>query len=388
MKFLLFFFLMVYTTYSTVMKKHPADIYLQGSNNQVFSPFKLVIDPMDRLLLVNFEKDPDTVYMGFEPQVFDDDINGKGMLVIGWRVDGRVDVYHQPGLQLDKSKYDIAGKGLANMASRPMADAYFRIGDKGIDMHIAFEDLLGRKVKIEIHENHPKKRKPFGLLAPMGQAAERPSAMPLVLLHDFYFVRKKHTLINIQIDNKSHTPDPLPLPLDWMSMYMTRYSPDPLILTLNPAQNAPLEAIEFQDGIRVNLKNNQYEFALNADKLEIANINALHLHHQVRMNFSPAFPQINMLKDGANVSGKFTLTGHLSTGKITGEYYVSKAGELIRIRLAPTGGWQPNEKKWSLRFLYFVAKIFKNWPKTYLWKGEVSPTEEGMKMESKWERLM
>lgn len=48
------------------------------------SPFSIDIEPMSRLLLVNFEKDPDTVYVGFEPQVFDDADHGKGHLVIGW----------------------------------------------------------------------------------------------------------------------------------------------------------------------------------------------------------------------------------------------------------------------------------------------------------------
>jgi hypothetical protein len=47
------------------------------------NPFCIDIDPMERLLLVNFEKDPDTIYIGFEPQVFDDPINGRGHLVIG-----------------------------------------------------------------------------------------------------------------------------------------------------------------------------------------------------------------------------------------------------------------------------------------------------------------
>jgi hypothetical protein len=81
-------------------------------------PFRIDVDPMERLLLINFEKDPDSLYLGFEPQVFNDPINGSGHLVIGWRVDGKVDVYHQPGLKLDPEKYDIAGKGLANYGGK------------------------------------------------------------------------------------------------------------------------------------------------------------------------------------------------------------------------------------------------------------------------------
>ncbi len=31
-------------------------------------PFRIHLEPMDRLLLINFEDDPDSLYMGFEPR--------------------------------------------------------------------------------------------------------------------------------------------------------------------------------------------------------------------------------------------------------------------------------------------------------------------------------
>ncbi|TVR44256.1 MAG: hypothetical protein EA394_00385 [Bacteroidia bacterium] len=84
-----------------------------NTNVMIHIPFNIDIDPIERLLLVNFENDTDTLYTGFEPQVFDDPFSGQGNLVIGWRNHGRVDVYHEAGLRLDPEKYDIAGKGLA-----------------------------------------------------------------------------------------------------------------------------------------------------------------------------------------------------------------------------------------------------------------------------------
>ncbi len=95
------------------------------NTTKLLNPFRIDIDPMERLLLINIENDPDSLYIGFEPQVFDDQINGSGQLVIAWRVDGKVDVYHQPGLKLSPEKYNIAGKGLANMLEREMPDAFF-----------------------------------------------------------------------------------------------------------------------------------------------------------------------------------------------------------------------------------------------------------------------
>ncbi len=76
---------------------HPA---ATGASIQIQNPFFINIDTMQRLLLINFENDPDSVYIGFEPQVFADSINGYGHLIIGWRKDGWVDVYCQPELHI------------------------------------------------------------------------------------------------------------------------------------------------------------------------------------------------------------------------------------------------------------------------------------------------
>jgi hypothetical protein len=37
---------------------------------------------MERLFLINFEKDPDEIYIGFEPQWFDDAAYGTGLRII------------------------------------------------------------------------------------------------------------------------------------------------------------------------------------------------------------------------------------------------------------------------------------------------------------------
>ena len=46
---------------------HPHDIYQQPSGGSFYSPFNLRVDRMQRLLLINLQRDPDTVYLGFEP---------------------------------------------------------------------------------------------------------------------------------------------------------------------------------------------------------------------------------------------------------------------------------------------------------------------------------
>jgi hypothetical protein len=50
-----------------------------SKSGRVIFPFSIEIDPMERLLLVNFEKDPDSIYVGFEPQVFNDESTAPGI---------------------------------------------------------------------------------------------------------------------------------------------------------------------------------------------------------------------------------------------------------------------------------------------------------------------
>ena len=67
---------------------------------RVLCPFDLQLWDVDRML--NFEIADDPCYEGLELQVFDDPVNGRGMIVmLKRRQDGRLDIYRQPGLALD-----------------------------------------------------------------------------------------------------------------------------------------------------------------------------------------------------------------------------------------------------------------------------------------------
>lgn len=356
---------------------------------QLLNPFHIAVDPMERLLLINFAQDPDSTYVGFEPQVFDDPINGAGHLVIGWRRDGKVDVYHQPGLHLNAAKYDIAGKGLANMVAREMPGATYAVDAYGVQAHYEFQDLHDRPVLLRISERHPQPRKPFGLLAPMGAAAEAPSAMPLVLLHDFYFVRQRHTDFEIRIAGQRHQPDILPIPMDFTRMTFTRYSPKPLIATLNPAfegELAPVEVPAGQSEVQVGETTLALEWAEGRPALQrLTRHNPI---HPLELRFEPAFPDLQTLADGARHAGRLEIAGHPSTGRIAGNYTVEKQDGVITITMIPAQGWLPRPTKLSLRFLYTVAAVFRKWPTTYEWTAHLQAQANGAyTMRSSWRRI-
>ena len=356
-------------------------------NRHIINPFEIAIESMERLLLINIENDPDSLYTGFEPQVFDDEKTGTGLLVIAWRVDGKVDVYHQPSLLLDPAGYDIAGKGLENMVSRELHDAFFEVNERGAQASVTFEDIEGRLIELTLSEQSTRTRKPFGLLAPMGVAAENPSAMPLILLHNFYFVRRAGTELSVKIGGRHHQPDNLPLPIDFSRMTFARYCPNPLIAKLNPAFDGALSAISFNDDLSKQNDDHTIELAMNRDLPEIRRISRNHKQHTLSLTFDPAFPNLNAFT-GDSTKGQFEISGDPTTGFIRGEYNVVRSDDRLTIEMIPSGGWIPSADKLSLRFLYTVQPMFKEWPTTYKWTAELEKDHEsGFIMRSDWERI-
>lgn len=354
----------------------------------IIFPFSIEIDPMEKLLLINFEKDPDSIYVGFEPQVFDDNINGKGHLILGWRKDKKVDVYHQKSLKPDPLKYNIAGAGMNEMIPTDMEKAYFEVNEFGAQAGYRFSDIEGRQIEISVHEKNRAKRKPFGLLAPMGDSATHPGSMPMVLLHDFYFVRKNKTKITLSIDKRSHQLDDLPLPMDWQKMTFARYSPKPLIATLNPEFKGALKSLEVNNGQKTKETNNCiYELEWSSQKAAVKSMTVKNDIHPLRISFNPAFPDLNGIIPDNQISGEFIILGHPSIGSISGEYTIHSDLESFQLSVIPSKGWKPKTTKLSTWFLFNAVKVFKQWPTTYRWDAHlIKSSDDRWEMESKWIR--
>lgn len=69
------------------------------------------------------------------------------------------------------------------------------------------------------------------------------------------------------------------------------------------------------------------------------------------------------LKSGIAVNGLFAIRGEPSTGMIKGEYMLERKGDLISLKLSPSKGWQPYEKKLAVKLIYLLNGTFTNWPK-------------------------
>ncbi|PDW02263.1 hypothetical protein [Candidatus Viridilinea mediisalina] len=368
--------------------QHPAELYAPTATGPLYAPFQLEIDPMQHLLLINFEHDPDEVYLGFEPQVFADERHGVGMLVIGWRVDGTVDVFHQPGLRLDPATYAIAGGGLNELVERPLIGASFMVDEAGVQADISFDDLLGRPVVLRINERNPTPRKPFGLLAPMGAAATEPSALPLVYLREFYFVRQADTEVSILIDGVAHQPDTMPMPMDGMRMYFMRYSNDPLIVTLNPEQHGPLAPLVQTSANEAEANGTSYDLVEQHGHPAIAQMRRSLNDHEVRVSFTPPLPHLAAMADGASAHGGFQINADPMLGTLRGEYWIERRGNQVVLRATPSGGWEPNEAKWSANLIYRLAPIFSEWPRSYQWNAtlDLAATPDAI-LQAAWQRV-
>lgn len=355
-------------------------------------PFSIAVEPMARLLLVNLERDPDSVYAGFEPQAFDDEVHGRGLIVLAWRRDGRVDLYHQGGLRLDPSGYDIAGGGLHAMHERAFDGAWFEVRDIGVDADVRFEDADGRRVELTVRELGARPRPRIGLLAPMGQAASAPSALPLVLLRDFSFVRRARSEVRVAIDGREHAVDRLPVPIERQSVYFVRYAEEPLIARLNPAHDGPVATLDAgRSGTQVLpdvVGETRVEVRHQGGGAAIARLERRSSDQAVRLDLDPPFPNLLDLRDGLGVDGAFTITSDPTLGRVAGTYRASRSGDTARIAMTPSGGWRPAERRWSIRLVYAIAPVFRRWPTTYAWSAELDLAvgADAPIMRSRWER--
>lgn len=354
----------------------------------LINPFHIAVEPMQQLLMVNFSKDYDDYYIGLELQVFKHTKTEESFVVVGWRRDGKVDVYFEVYSNVRDKDYNHTGKGLCEKIKTTISTAHFKVDSKGIRAEFQFVDKYGRKISIDISENNMNDCQPFSLLAPMGMASKQPTSFPLLLFYDFYFVRKKGSKLEVIIAGRKHKLDMLPIPVDGSRMTFTRYCSKPLIAFLNPTLDDYLGVIK--------LKNSQKEITAGDSILMIywknsipslKQVTQLNSVYPIALTFSPPFPNIANLKMNELLEGSFSISSHPSVGKITGSYSVIRKENEIKIKCSPIYGWQPAEKKWELNTLYKIAPIFTQWPKTYEWTGYITERNKiNYYMHSKWKR--
>lgn len=361
------------------------------STNGRFHPLmQLHVAPMARLLLLNMPKGE--VYTGVEPQWFDDDVHGRGLLVILYRVDGRVDVYHQPSVAPDPDGYEIEA-GLHQIVACDFARARLEISAHGMDADIAFSDRDGREIVVRVHEQTGRRGGRFALLAPLGHAIQQPQAMPLFFMYDFSFIKVRGTALEISVDGVLQTLPKLPVPLDGSRVYMGRYCADPLITFLNPAPTgAQAGALPVAGPGTVTAGETAYMLEMVNGRPAMRALSAGRTGNpgmparQTRLTFAPPLPEVTGLADGETVYGRFAITSDPAAGEVNGQWQLARRGDRVTLRLHPDAGWRPGEKQWMPRLIFALLRPFTQWPKTYEWTATVDLSQQPPQVRSHWRR--
>ncbi|PKL18510.1 MAG: hypothetical protein CVV49_05340 [Spirochaetae bacterium HGW-Spirochaetae-5] len=352
---------------------------LSPDNNavrKIVFPVKLGIEPMQRLLIADFADDVE--YEALEPQLFNDSINGKGLRVLRYRKDKKVDVYWQPGVFVDINTFNI-GAGIGDFEEVEMSASCFEVDEYGINLHLAFNDKQNRTVEMRIKENTPNNRR-IRFLAPVGNDIEKPKQFFLAYMLDFDFVKKRGTSFSASIGDRHLKPASFPLLRNFKKVFFARYSLRPSVGVMNPPMSIPLifesqfPAIKYVEGMNVSINKNGNIESINR---EYENIN-------YEIKFFPAFPNMLDLQDNQPVKGKweFKIAQDLIT---SGTFSLNNYNGVVSAEIDVTGLWKPVGLPFSLNLFTKIAGFFRKWPATYKWIATVD-FNDSFKMSSSWIR--
>ena len=338
-------------------------------------PFKLGVEPMKRLLIADFQND--SAYVSIEPQLFDDEINGKGLRVLVYRTDKMVDVYHQKGVRVDMENFSI-GAGIGMLKETAIEPNTFEIDHDGINLHIAFTDKNGETVEMKIKEKSTSKKR-MNFLAPVGNDIKSPKQLFLAFMEDFDFVLRKGTVLYARVGNRELKPSLFPLSRNGEKVFFARYSNSPMVGTINPPMKSPFIFQSSNSGVV-----EKEGVLLQIHEGKVYSISREHKGKTISIEFPKGTVNLYELHNGEKFIGKWkyktenmTITG--------GKFYLLKIGNKVDVHINVTRKWIPQNLPLSFQLFTLFVKSFRQWPTTYYWKGVIDLTNETI-LEGKWLR--
>jgi len=328
---------------------------------QFLFPINLGIEPVKHILVADYVDDPE--YEMIEPQLFDDPICGKGIRILLYRKDKKVDVYWQPEVKFDTASLNVGG-GPGTISQTEMSPARFNISGKGVDINIGFTDNHGRKVEIIIQENTPS-TSGFPFLAPVGKDVQNLRKLFLAYMQEFDFVKIDGTIFTTKIGDRVLKPATFPIKRNSKDVYFARYAKKLTIGEINAPVNQVLVA-NFSPGLNsigdINVWVNE--------KMEITQCRVYHNTDSVELDFESGFPNLLSLPQNKIVKGNWSFT--VSDNQITGgKYVLLRKDNLVWIEFDVTRKWKPRELPFSFKVFTRVMRSFRTWPVSYTWNASV-----------------
>ena len=348
-----------------------------SSSSKYAIPFKIGIEPMKKLLIASF--DSDSEYEAIEPQLFDDEINGKGLRVLVYRTDKMVDVYYEKGVKINPETFSI-GDGIGLLKETIIEPNQFEIDQNGINLHIAFTDKNNNVVEMKIKESRTSKKR-MNFLAPVGNDIKHPKQLFLAYMKDFDFVVRNNTTFYARVGQRHLKPSHFPLSRNGEKVFFSRYSNDPVVGTLNPPMHSPL-VFEYSNSGVIEVEG----MVLKLHKGKVFQITRNHNDKTVSIEFKDGLPNLFEIDENTEYSGDWTykIDDQIITG---GKYYFFRDGEKLDIQIKVTRKWIPKSIPLSFQLFTLIVKSFMNWPTTYHWKGQIDLSDKTIPLTGEWIRV-
>ena len=345
-------------------RSNPAGIYAGSSNGMVYSPLNIEVVRMDKLMLIDIEDDPE--YACIELQTFND-TRGRGARVLLYHHNGPADSYYT------SESFETKESGTEKSYINPGMNYHLEVTDSGLNASLSMRDHKGKSIEFQIKETHRKKWSK-GFLSPIGASdAVTFPYFPLFHMKDMNFVLRSGTEITVKIGGEERKPKKLPIPVNWEFVYLSRYSPSPIIACWNRPHNGELNPLQVKGQSVCKEEKTTYKLVNNDGHYEIHRILGLSERHEVNLDFSPPIPDLIGLKDGVNLEGRFCAGADAVPGIVAGTYHIRRHGNVIDMKILPQKGWQPTPGQ--------------SWVKTWAWKSSITVTsDKKVFMKSVWIR--
>lgn len=357
------------------IKEQKSSLGVTKSHNEFVLPIKLALDPMKHLIVISLKGDSE--YEMLEPQLFDDKINGKGIRVLRYRKDKKVDVYWEPGVRVDPTTLSL-GDGIGDFEETKFSRSYFEITNEKVILDVNFVDKQNRNVKICLNEKSTSKKR-MSFLAPVGNDIKNPKQFFLAYMLDFDFLIKNETLFDISIGEHKLVPSKFPLLRNFKQVYFSRYSGRPAISVLNPLQkNLIIIGINPSNTIEAEGMKIEFDYNGNVSRLFIEENQVIY-----EIIFYSSFPNLLELNDSETIKGEWIFK--IADSSITGGLYsLTRSDNLVQFQLDVLKHWNPIDLPLSFRVFTRLNSFFRRWPSTYTWDSTVDIYN--MSISGRWRR--
>jgi hypothetical protein len=350
----------------------PESIYAKAANASFLNPFNINTDNwslgnIERLMLIEFK--PLFAYKSVELQIIEKDGQQGALVILYFANDEEADVYYSPGLELNEEKY-ISILNKCVLTESEMQYNFEEIDGK-LNASLQMIDRFGSKIQMEVEEEISE-MKPHPLLAPIGGKAEKPEFMTIVFMKHFKFLAQSEKSISVKINGQVAKLAKLPIKVNGIKGFQTKYSMDPICISWNIKDSGVLVSIPVPEHNIYSDEGFEVELKENFGHPEIVRLTGLQKDHRLNFRFSPAIPDLQCLANNVNIDGRFTMGIDEIGGIMAGSYSISKTDQQVQIMMQATKGYSP-----------VPGKV---WMKKMIWKARLNEMDGQWILESGWEK--